>query len=524
MLRLPRSSLCGYLLLILLQFSSPRSTTSSTKSNPPHHSCTTPCPLLLAAASNNLHALKKHLFQGVSLYQHDDHGTTALYYAAENNHIDIVQFILKEIKHIQNDGTTTDAALQYSSEYINAAPTTTGATPLYISIQEGHHAVFLLLLEHNADPTLPTTSGVAPIHAASYSGMEGYLKPLLLSSQAVRKSINKASPSTGHTALHMAALQGSHSNVQVLLTYDGGFTDCNVLGAINGATPLWYACSKGHAKVVRALLETCVGIDIDTPDSQQWTPFMTAAHLGYIDILQLLMDHKVLAIHKQELINAKSDYQTALLIAVHAQQFETVQYLLAQTGIAVNDRVQGGWNALMVACEVGSTEMVQALLHANADVRFRQTNGWSALHQASLGGHHDIVKLLLKKMTTSFINLEGNDHQSALSLAVWHNHPTVVKVLSRDGRIEMDKVIEHHSGRTAFHVAVVLGHYEIVEILSKNKHVGIQKLTIDKQTPLDLSRTYNRPKIENLMAKLIQIVEQKKNGKSYTQQQRHEGL
>jgi ankyrin repeat protein len=132
---------------------------------------------------------------------------------------------------------------------------------------------------------------------------------------------------------------------------------------------------------------------------------------------------------KMDLINSKSMHQTPLIIASHAKQLKTVEYLLSRDGILVNDRVHDGWNALMVACEVGSTSIVSALMkHPKIEVRIMRNNGYSALHQACLGGHNEIVQLLLPAMTTSFINLEGKDNQTPLSLAVWNNHSDVVNV------------------------------------------------------------------------------------------------
>jgi ankyrin repeat protein len=179
----------------------------------------TKCLLLQAASIGDVHAFKKHLFNGCDINQMDQMGTTALYYASENNYPSIVKIILNQDK-----------------VNIDAAPTLSGATPLFIAIQEGHYEIFNLLLNAGSNTTISTSNNVTPLMIASHSTKDDYLKPLLLSSQHVRQSVNTASPTTGHTVLHMSAMKGSMENVKVLLKYAGGFTDCNQVNSVNGAT------------------------------------------------------------------------------------------------------------------------------------------------------------------------------------------------------------------------------------------------------------------------------------------------
>lgn len=56
-----------------------------------------------------------------------------------------------------------------------------------------------------------------------------------------------------------------------------------------------------------------------------------------------------------------------------------------------------GWTPLHEACNHGSTECVEALLHHHpSPVLNNQVDGVSPLHDALLNGHMDIAKMLLE--------------------------------------------------------------------------------------------------------------------------------
>ena len=114
------------------------------------------------------------------------------------------------------------------------------------------------------------------------------------------------------------------------------------------------------------------------------------------------------------------------------------------------------------------------LMH-KVDVYRRRDNGWSALHQACAGGFEKIVHVLLQEMRGTFLNVVAKDQQTPLSLAVWNNHPSVVRLLSRDGRVDVDVALEGQGGKTAFHIAAQQGFLQVVEVLSRNKKVKVER-------------------------------------------------
>ncbi|HNN01894.1 MAG TPA: ankyrin repeat domain-containing protein, partial [Turneriella sp.] len=54
------------------------------------------------------------------------------------------------------------------------------------------------------------------------------------------------------------------------------------------------------------------------------------------------------------------------------------------------------WNALMLACVGGHSEIVRALLAAGANARYQSPNGETPVSLAARGRHDDIIAMLRK--------------------------------------------------------------------------------------------------------------------------------
>lgn len=66
-------------------------------------------------------------------------------------------------------------------------------------------------------------------------------------------------------------------------------------------------------------------------------------------------------------------------------------------------------------------------LRRGPGANIQDSNGYSALHYASLNGHTDCVKLLL--MHEASANLPDSRGSSPLHLAAWAGHQEIVKLL-----------------------------------------------------------------------------------------------
>ena len=119
------------------------------------------------------------------------------------------------------------------------------------------------------------------------------------------------------------------------------------------------AAKRGDLKAVNSLLES--GVDVDTEDSKQHaTALMWAAHEGYPDVVELLIEHGA-SINKR-----KATGETALWFAAQQGWIEALKVLI-QHGADVNITGWQGASALEVARKKGHQEVEDYLRQVGAD-------------------------------------------------------------------------------------------------------------------------------------------------------------
>ncbi len=103
-----------------------------------------------------------------------------------------------------------------------------------------------------------------------------------------------------------------------------------------------------------------------------------------------------------------------------------------------NARRKDGVTALMNAAIEGHSDIVQVLLNRDADVNMKDDGGWTALMRAAQGGpttikedHNAIVRLLLAKGAD--VNVRSTNGMTALHLAEYHGHTEIVQLLKKAG-------------------------------------------------------------------------------------------
>nr|GLL20809.1 ankyrin repeat-containing protein ITN1-like [Ipomoea trifida] len=153
--------------------------------------------------------------------------------------------------------------------------------------------------------------------------------------------------------LHVAASQGHHAIVQVLLDHDPELS--KTVGPSN-ATPLITAASRGHTAVVNELLaKDCTLVEISRSNGKN--ALHLAARQGHVDIVKALLD-------KDPQLARRTDKkgQTALHMAVKGVNCEVVKLLLDADAAIVMLPDKNGNTALHVATRKKRVEIVNELL------------------------------------------------------------------------------------------------------------------------------------------------------------------
>uniref|UniRef100_A0AAZ3QBM3 Ankyrin 2a, neuronal n=1 Tax=Oncorhynchus tshawytscha TaxID=74940 RepID=A0AAZ3QBM3_ONCTS len=403
-------------------------------------------------------------------------GFTPLYMAAQENHIDVVRYLL------ENGGNQSTA-------------TEDGFTPLAIALQQGHNQVVSVLLEND-------TKGKVRLPALHIAARKDDTKSaaLLLQNDHNADVQSKVRPS-GFTPLHIAAHYGN-VNVSTLLLNRGAAVDFT---ARNGITPLHVASKRGNTNMVRLLLDRGSQIDAKTRDGL--TPLHCAARSGHDPAVELLLergapllartknglsplhmssqgDHvecvKHLLQHKAPVDDVTLDYLTALHVAAHCGHYRVTKLLLDKRANP-NARALNGFTPLHIACKKNRVKVMELLVKYGASIQAITESGLTPVHVAAFMGHLNIVLLLLQNGASPDVsNIRG---ETALHMASRAGQVEVVRCLLRNGAMVDARARED---QTPLHIASRLGKTEIVQLLLQHM-AHPDASTTNRYTPLHIS-------------------------------------
>ncbi|UXI23316.1 orphan G-protein coupled receptor 40 [Sarcoptes scabiei] len=274
-----------------------------------------------------------------------------------------------------------------------------------------------------------------------------------------------------------------------LLLENGG--NCFLETNESGWTPLFYACSRGHAETIRMLLNQNARVDIfdergqaalhiaseigqeevveillesnafvNVRNKNGMTPLHLAARRGYNNMVRrLITEHSAL-------LDANTlTKQTPLHLAAEAGQFAVCETLLnlKADALAVDNHSQ---TPLHLAAEHDHSEVVKLFLKHKPDLlQVHNKNGYTCAHIAAAKGSVAVIKELMRLNQESVINARISKTKSTtLHLAAEGGHVHVVRELLRAGAKATDENIE---GYTALHLAAKKGHVNVLRALKE---------------------------------------------------------
>lgn len=153
-------------------------------------------------------------------------------------------------------------------------------------------------------------------------------------------------------------------------------------------------CNWGSS-VIDLLLRT--DIKIDGPlgqDETKRTPLHWAASTGKKELCEMLLTRNK---GPRANINAvEGKEKTALHLAVAHGRDDIVE-LLIHYNANIKAKSDGKWTALHNACQQGSVKVVRTLLGAGAEINARLLNGMTPLHIAAQNDHLHVVECLIER-------------------------------------------------------------------------------------------------------------------------------
>ena len=242
-------------------------------------------PALVDAARNgDTTALRALLQKRADVNAAAGDGTTALHWASFRDDLETAELLIR------------------AGAKVNAA-TDLGVTPLWNASQNGSDAMVRRLLQAGADANAALLAGETPVMVASRSGYPGVVEQLIAKGAGVN-----ARAARGQTALMWAVAQKHPDVVRVLLAHGAdvnakskvwrevmavpphGHLEYNRAIPHGGDTALMFAARVGD--LTSAQLLVAAGADVNDADAWGVSATALAAHAGYGDLVDFLLEHR----------------------------------------------------------------------------------------------------------------------------------------------------------------------------------------------------------------------------------------
>ncbi|KAI0884774.1 ankyrin repeat-containing domain protein [Annulohypoxylon maeteangense] len=410
----------------------------------------------------------------------DIESRTALYYAIQGNH----EF---QVKRLLDAGAKTEMDLDMMlhgvilkhrpHRVIKAFLEHFASTParlrwyaeleVYVAAVEGRTEELKSLLNSNKSIDISSEIVESALFHSAQRGLDAVAEVLLDAGVDI-ESTNRES----QTALHFAAEAGHESAVRTLVLSGAN------LNAIcsDGDTALIHAARGGHDTIIEILLESAARADFQPraqfDDLQIGRALIEASSMGRIQSINILLQYGA-----QVDVTDVACQMTAFSTAIVHYQLESMRALI-RAGANIEKRSsQQNLTPLQLAVLEGHCGIMEFLLENGADTGVRDENGQTLMHYAVQAGFPTVKTMLLNGEVD--INVQDNEgitplHRAVVSLDKGQRFGDVVKMLLTQGA---NPGIRDHLGRTPEHIALEMGHTEVIPLLT----APAQSLTTSRQ-------------------------------------------
>ena len=322
-------------------------------------------PLIRAATVGDIDAVRELLQAGADVHESSSskygYARSPLVAAAQFGNADLVNLLLDagaEVDRVvRGDATPLIEAARHDHLHIVKLLVARGAdvnktvrgdgSPLIAATRANNADAVNFLLERGADPHVSVPGDENPLFHAAAGGNEQILEALI----DAGVDINQSWRGDG-TPLIVATRQGNNAAAERLLLA-GARADQGVRGDGNA---MIVAAQRGETELLREMIAS--GADVNAAVKGDGSPLIQAARNGHLDAVELLV----------------------------------------QAGADLDMVVYGDENALIGAAWQGDIQVVDYLLRAGADPTITAKTYLgktrSALSQATLGGHEEVIRML----------------------------------------------------------------------------------------------------------------------------------
>ncbi|KAK0742061.1 hypothetical protein B0T21DRAFT_306459 [Apiosordaria backusii] len=284
----------------------------------------------------------------------------------------------------------TDAAIQLlgnddsgPSRYDIEEGDAFGCAPFLLASTKNHYKMMDLLLSRGANINTTSKHGWTPLMLASKRGDVDCVNYLLQNGA----DVNHLSPDRW-TALAEATNNGFIAIMRLLL--DAG-ADPEIRAQSDWA-PLMHAAYRGDLEAVNILLES--GASFEEISARDETVMLLAAAAGSASVVRRLLEAGC---------PPESTWSKSLMAEPRAIDDDPFSSESTETAaLKLQERIERvykvGWTPLMVACQVGSLDIVALLLDAGANYEPKSPMFKTALEIAKENGRTEVAEYLEKRL------------------------------------------------------------------------------------------------------------------------------
>lgn len=321
------------------------------------------------------------------------------------------------------------------------------------SAARGDTAAFIEAFAKINEPFIMTKKERTVLHIAARYGHLAIVNIIL---HAYPNFPINAPDCLGRTALSWA-LESGNVTLACKLHMHGGITKFTRYPAFPHITPAHYAAAEGHADMIPFLIET-LKMPLDVQDHRDATPLEYACQRGHLEVARRLLGFGASPTHRG------NGGMTALHWAAESGNAAIICQLIAN-GADVSARSAHQETPAHIAALHNHHHVVRLLHDFGADVSARAQSYTTPLHKAIINDRQETIRELIELGAET---ISPNNQESYLSLALRRKKNAAVRELLRCG-IPLQKDDES-SIREAFEshpllLAAVYGECDKLQIL-----------------------------------------------------------
>ena len=438
-------------------------------------------PLIISAQNKWHHTVQILMDNKVHVNSVDRDGNTALHYTAYNNDLETAQIILihQQATH-QKEHSLTERMIRgiskrFESDYVKInAYNKEHKTPFMIAVQKGFLKYAQLLKSFNANIEAQDLEKQTSLFYA-VNNKDLKMVQYLIEQKADVKAKDKNNNMPIHLAVHLRL----YSIVNALAVE--GHSPLNT-PSFNNMPPLHESIMALDARMTQILLQAGANPNnTHTGESENIPP------LGLLFILSNVSENKMLEITKFFISSKKTDINaithspieknTYLHIAIDKNYEELTDLLLKKKGIKLNVFNAKGRSPLLLAIEQKKLQMVQKLLSAGANPNQKPSDVFhlSPLQVAVNVGSIEIINALITAQAdTTIIDLNGNTllhrvfDRSFVPVTYFIDNSTIAQITQILIASKVDPNISNNEKYTPAMKAVLSNNFQALEVLVNN--------------------------------------------------------